>query len=515
MALDRRTLLQTTGATAVAAAVLPRGIGAAAQDATASAAAPSGELIIGKAQEAVGLDPAAVTAAASFQLFAPVYQQLVRFDADNQPQPYLADSWEATDETTYVFKLHPGVVFHNGKALTAEDVKFSFERIKTADPASPWASQLEPIAEIEATDETTVTIKLAAPYGPLLATLAADYCAIVPSDAGDLQQTMIGTGPFSLTEYTQDVTSVFTANADYWEEGLPKVATISYPILPDEAARLAAIRTGEIGMTTLADAASVELAQGEDSLQVITQETTDYYLLGLNTQVEPLTNVAVRQALSLAVDRQGILDAVFLGQGTVSGPIVPTLGDWATPIADLPNYARDVDRAKELLAEANLADGFELTIMASPLYPEFINIALVLQEQLGEVGVTVNLEQVEWGTFIERWSARDFQSFVSFNGSGNDPDRALYPVIHTGGSVNASQFSDTAIDALLEEARASGDSDLRHELYRQAEQLIAEAAPALFLNTRTAYFALLDTVQGFAPNPIETWETLKAVTVEA
>ncbi len=476
---------------------------------------PRGELIIGKGQEAVGLDPAMVTATASFQLFAPVYQQLVRFDADNQPQPYLADSWEATDETTYVFTLHPGVVFHNGKALTAEDVKFSLERIKTAaDPVSPWASQLEPISEIEATDELTVTMKLGAPYGPLLATLAADYCAIVPSDAGDLQQEMIGTGPFTMTEYTQDVTSVFSANPDYWEEGLPKVATISYPILPDEAARLAAIRTGEIGLTTLGDAASVELAEGEESLQVITQETTDYYLLGLNTQVEPLNNVAVRQALSLAIDRQGILDAVFLGQGTVTGPIVPTLGDWATPIADLPNYARDVDRAKELLAEAELADGFELTIMASPLYPEFINIALVLQEQLSEAGITVNLDQVEWGSFIERWSARDFQSFVSFNGSGNDPDRALYPVIRTGGSVNASQFSDTAIDALLDEARASGDSDLRHELYRQAEQLIAEAAPALFLNTRTAYFALLDTVQGFEPNPIETWETLKSVTVE-
>jgi ABC-type transport system substrate-binding protein len=119
MALDRRTLLQTTGATAVAAAVLPRGLGAIAQDATPPATAPTGELIIGKGQEAVGLDPAMVTATASFQLFAPVYQQLVRFDADNQPQPSLADSWEATDETTYVFNLHPGVVFHNGKTLTA------------------------------------------------------------------------------------------------------------------------------------------------------------------------------------------------------------------------------------------------------------------------------------------------------------------------------------------------------------------------------------------------------------
>lgn len=510
MTLDRRTLLKTTGATAAAAALAPRGFGAAAQD----AAAPAGELIIGKAQEAVGLDPAMVTAAASFQLMAPAYEQLVRFDAENQPQPYLAESWEATDETTYVFKLRAGVTFHNGAPLTANDVKFSLERIKTAaEPPSPWKSQLDPISEVEATDDLTVTLRLGAPYGPLLATLASDYCAIVPADAADLGQTMIGTGPFSLTEYTQDTTSTFTANRTYWDTGFPKLATITYPILPDEAARLAAIRTGEIGLTTLGDAASVTLAEGEDTVQVITQETTDYYLLGLNTQIAPLDNVAVRQALSLAIDRQGILDAVFFGQGTVTGPIVPTLGEWATPVEDLANYAPDPARATELLAEAGLEDGFELTILASPLYPEFINIALVLQEQLGEIGVTVTLDQVEWGTFIERWSARDFQSFVSFNGSGNDPDRALYPVIHTGGSVNASQFSDTAIDALLEEARASGDLALRQELYRQAEQLIAEAVPALFLNTRTAYFALRADIQGFEPNPIETWGTLKAVTV--
>lgn len=516
-ALTRRDALKLAGtgvaATALSGATVRQAV---AQDATPASTA-SGELTIGKAQEAVGLDPALITAAASFQIIAPVYDQLVSFDAGNQPQPSLAESWETPDDTTFVFTLREGVTFHNGRALTAEDVKYSLERIANPDTKSPWASQLEPITAIEALDDRTVQMTLSEPYGPLLATLSSGWAAIVPQEevetSGDLQATMVGTGPFALTEYTADTRTVMSAFPDYWEAGLPEVGTLTWSILPDESSRLAAIRTGEIGLTTLADAASVELAGQSEGVQVINQETTDYYLLGLNTQEAPFDNVAVRQAISLAVDRQAIMDTVFFGNGSVTGPIVPTLGDWATPVDQLPLYSRDLDRAKELLAGAGLEDGFTMSIVASPLYPEFINIALVIQQQLQEVGITVELDQVEWGTFIDRWVARDFQSFVSFNGSGNDPDRALYPALHTGGSVNAFQFSDEAIDSLLEQGRTTLDPAQRQEIYREAEQKIAEAVPAIFVSTRLAYFAHRDDVTGFEPNPIDTWDTLKQTTV--
>jgi peptide/nickel transport system substrate-binding protein len=512
--VNRRAVLRTAGAGAAVAGVgmLPRGLVGAQ-----GTGEQAGDLIIGKAQEAVGFDPALVTATSSHQVMAPVYDQLVAFDADYQPVPSLAESWENPDDTTFVFKLRSGVVFHDGTPLTAADVKVSFERIMDPATASPWASQFEPVESIEATDDQTVTFTLKQPFGPMLATLTLPYASIVPRSAVeggvDLQQTMVGTGPFALQEYTQDVETVMAANPDYWEEGAPELATLTYRILPDEAARLAAIRTGEIGLTSLADPAAVSLASREESVQVVTQETTDYYLLGFNTQVAPFDNLQVRQALSLAIDRAAVLEAVFFGEGFVSGPIVPTLGDWATPVEELPLYQLDRERATALLAEAGLADGFEFSITVSPFYPEFVNIALVLQQQLAEVGITVTLDQVEWGTFIDRWSNRDFQSFVSFNGSGNDPDRAIYPAFHTGGSVNAFQFSDPAIDALLEEGRSTVDAAARREIYQQADKAIAEAAPAIFLFTRTAYFALRDTVQGFEPSPVDTWETLKRTSV--
>lgn len=508
--VNRRNLLRLAGGGAGAAALmgLPPTSTARAQEGT-PAVEGSGNLIIGKAQEAVGLDPALVTADSSVQIFGPVYQQLVRFDAENQPQPDLAESWETPDDKTFVFRLREGVTFHNGAPLTSADVKHTFERI--LDPAmnSPWLTQFEPVASIEVPDDRTVRINLKQPYGPLLATLSAAYAAIVPQNVGDLQTTMVGTGPFMLTEYTRDTRTVMSANPNYWEADLPGLAQLTYQILPDESARLAAIRTGEIGLTSLADPAAVSLASREEGVQVVTQETTDYYLLGLNCQRPPFDNVKVRQALSLAVDRQALLDAVFFGEGRVTGPIVPTLGTWATPVEQLPLYAPDLDRAKTLLSEAGLGSGFEMSILASPFYPEFINIALVLQSQLQEVGITVTLDQVEWGTFIDRWRNRDFAAFVSYNGSGNDPDRALYPVFRTGGSVNAFQFSDPEVDRLLEQGRSTVDPAQRQEIYRQVEAKIAEAAPGLFLFTRTAYFALRDNVQGFEPTPVDTWETLK------
>jgi peptide/nickel transport system substrate-binding protein len=258
--VNRRDLFRLAGG-GIGAAALGVSVrsAAVAQDGTATSSA-TGSLQIGKAQEAVGLDPALVTAASSFQIMAPVYQQLVAFDEAGQAQPELAESWENPDDTTFAFHLRDGVTFHNGAPLTAADVKFTFDRMIDPATKSVWVSQFDPVASIEATDDRTVTFKLKQPFGPFLATLADSYSVIVPQNAGDLTATMIGTGPFALAEWTRDVQTVLQANPNYWEAGLPMVGDLTYRILPDEAARLAAIRTGEIGLTSLASPAAVSLA---------------------------------------------------------------------------------------------------------------------------------------------------------------------------------------------------------------------------------------------------------------
>jgi peptide/nickel transport system substrate-binding protein len=516
--INRRTMLKATGGAAALAATARLSPAVFAQSATptAGAGAAAGTLIIGKGQEAVGLDPAKTTAASSQDLQAVVYDRLVVFDDNNKPQPELAEKWENPDETTFVFHLRPNAAFQDGAPLTSADVKASFDRIIDPATASPWASQFAPVASIEATDPQTVTFKLKQAYGPFLATLSAVYSSIVPKaalDKGtDLQSTMIGTNAFGLKEYKKDVETILDAFPRYWQEGLPKLATLDYKILPDEPSRLSAIRAGDIALTTLADPANVDTAKSADGVKVIDQETTDYYLMGLNCKQAPFDNVKVRQAMSYAIDRQAIVEAVFFGQGKVTGPIVPTLGDWAVPVDQLDSYKPDPDKAKSLLSEAGVSN-LSFKILVGSLYPEFVSIALVIQDQLKQIGVKVDLDQVEWGTFIDRWKKRDFQAFVSYNGSGNDPDRALYPALHTGGSVNAFQFSDPKVDSLLDEARNTNDAAERKKLYNEIEPMVVDEAPAIFICTRTAHFALRDTVSGFAPSPSQTWDTLKETTV--
>ncbi|HIQ04201.1 MAG TPA: ABC transporter substrate-binding protein [Anaerolineae bacterium] len=475
---------------------------------------PGGTLIIGKAREAVGLDPHLITARSSFLVTRLVYNQLIDLDDNFAPMPELAESWENPDDTTFIFHLRQGVKFHNGRELVASDVKYSFERITNPDVGSPWATQLEPIESIETPDDYTVVIKLKEPFGAFMSTIASNWAAIVPQEEveanGDLQKVMVGTGPFMLEEYVPETRTVLKSNPDYWE-GAPLLDGITFLIIPDEAARLAALRTGEIHMSAMSNATSAGLAARSPGIQVVSQPTTDYYLLGINTQREPFTDVRVRQALSLAIDRQAVLNSVFFGEGMVTGPIVPTLGDWSVPIEELPFYEYNPDRAKELLAEAGYPDGFETTITASPRYPEFTSIALVIQSQLAKVGIKATLDQVEWGIFIKKWKERDFDTFVSYNGSGNDPDRALYPMLHTGGSVNAFQFSNEEIDKLLEQGRTTVDREERLKVYHEAAKKIAEQAPLIFLNTRTDYIALNEKVQDFVLSTVDAYRSLKKV----
>jgi peptide/nickel transport system substrate-binding protein len=514
---NRRDLAKMTGAAAVAGAfcTVPWAGRAFAQDASPAASDATGTLIIGKPEEAVGFDPGMVTATSSIQLIAAVYENLLIFDDNGEPMGVLAESWEQPDDTTYVFTLREGVTFHNGQPMTAEDVKFSYERIMDPDAGSPWISQFEPIESIEATDERTVTFKMKQPYGPFLAMLSSSYAAILPNSPDtDFQTEMIGTGAFMLESYTQDTETVLAAFPDYWREGQPKIATVQYKILPEESARVAAVRTGEIHITTLIDPISIETVRGDSNVTVIEQDSTDYYLLGLNCAQAPFDDVRVRQALSMAIDRQAILDSVFFGAGQVSGPVAPTMGDWANPVEDLPNYTVDREAAQALLEEAGASDlTFSITVGADRT--EFVNIALVIQDQLAEIGVTVELDQVEWGTFIDRWVARDFESFVSFNGSGNDPDRALYAALITDGSVNAFQFSDEQVDELLKEGRSLADLEERKAIYQELEKVIAEQAPLIFIGTRVGYFATTAGVEGFAPTASQTWMTLPETTVAA
>jgi peptide/nickel transport system substrate-binding protein len=258
------------------------------------------------------------------------------------------------------------------------------------------------------------------------------------------------------------------------------------------------------------------MAVRSEEISVVTQPTVDYYMLGINTTRPPFDDVRVRQALSLAINREVALNTVLFGEGLVSGPIPPTLGDWAVPTSDLPYFQQDLDQAKELLAEAGYPDGFTFTIVASPFFPEFVSIALVLQDQLKEIGITTEIDQAEWGNFLTMWRERNFDSFVSYQTAGADPDYALYGYFYGGSPFNATQLDDPNVNAYLDEGRTTIDPDQRLDIYRDAQIELAKAAPDLFLFTRTEYIAIRDHVHGFYLRSVDpyTYPAMQTLWIE-
>lgn len=468
-----------------------------------------GMLRFGKAQEAVGLDPALVTATSSRILTALVYDRLVSLDDNYNPIPELAESWDINESgTIYTFHLRKGVTFHDGSELKASDVQFTFHRILNPDTASSWSSKINMIESIEVIDDYTVRFVLSQPYGAFITTLDSDWASIVPQAAveeyGDLQTHMDGAGPFILSEYTPNTRTVLTTNQNYWGE-IPSIDGIIFTIIPDEASRLAALRSGDLDMAQLSDPAAVSMASRSENLVVFSQPTVDYYMVGINTTRPPLNDVRVRQAMSLAIDRQAALNTVLFGDGLVSGPIPPTLGKWALPISEMPLFQQDTQKAKDLLAEAGYPDGFSFEILASPQYPQFVSIALVLQQQLSAVGIDATIKQVEWGDFITLWKARDFDTFVSYQTAGSDPDYALYGYFRGGSAFNAVQLSDPDVDKHLDLGRTTIDNQARMTIYTDAQKALALAVPDLFLFTRTEYMGASKNVDGFYLTAVNTF----------
>jgi len=457
-------------------------------------------LTLGVDQEVVGLDPNLVTAFSSFRRVDFLYNKLVRYNDKLEIEPDLAESWEYQDPRTITFHLRRGVKFHDGTELTSDDVKFTLERVLDPATRSPGRSFIDVVKQVEAPDRYTVRLKLNLPLASLLSGLSSANLSIVSKAAvqrfGDLQRNVVGTGPYMLAEWTPDNFMRLVRNPDYFRRGLPKIDTIIIRVIPDQASLLAGVRSGSLDMATINQGAVITAAKREAGVVVLQKAGLNLRIFSYNTTRAPFTDPRVRYALSWAIDRQAIVNTAEFGYATISGP-VPASTPWALPLSKLPSYAADVQRAKQLLADAGYPNGFSTRIVTSPTYEGGSAVAQVIQEQLRAVGVTATLDTVEWGTYINRWVARDFDTMIELRGGDPDPDRFLYRTFHSTGAVNNFLFKDTAIDRLLERGRVNIDSARRRTIYDELQRALIEAAPALFLYVPMETQVLQPSVRGF------------------
>ena len=457
------------------------------------------ELIVAADQDPVGLDPHITPAASSVRIYSLIYERLVSMDSEMKLVPALAEKWDVSEDgKTITFNLRKDVKFHNGRELTSEDVKYSFERILNPETGSTVASYFASVNAIETPDESTVVFKLNTPDAAFLTNTTASSASIVPKEVKDLVTEAVGTGPFMLDEMKSGQYVTLKKNPDYSHKDTIKYDSIRFNIMKDESQRTAAIRSGKVDIAAVS-ADTATLLEKTKNVEVKSYQSMEYSYLGINVAKEPFNNVKVRQAISYAVDRQEIIDSVWKGEASLTGPISPAMDQWAIDVTKEPSYKVDQEQAKLLLEEAGYADGFDTVIYTASTYPDMIDSAQVIQEQLKAIGINAEIKQLEWGAYIDMWKSKDTDMLVGRNTSGTDPDRSTRYFFSTEGSANVWNYSNPAFDATVQKAIETIDETERKSLYEQAQKQLIEENPNLFLASPNNFYAVSSRVEGFEP----------------
>ena len=448
-----------------------------------------------------GLDPHIVTAFNSVTIVSgTIYEGLTAIDKDLQVTPGLAESWAVSpDGLGYRFKLRSGVSFHDGSPMTAEDVVSSLRRVQSKGIASPLASRLIAVSEVNAVDPLDVEVKLKEPSAPLLAALAG--IAIVPrsmeTNKEALQKTPVGTGPFKFEAWQPNGFILLSRNPHYREAGKPKLAGLKFNIVPEAATRALGLESGQYALLPQLDAATaLELKDRPGITLTQTLELSDT-VIGLNAARPPFDDARVREAVNYALDRQAIIDAALFGAGVPAGPLSPVLKSWARPVADFPCYSHDPQKARALLAEAGFAKGAKLVLRVLASRQDIKDIAQVVQAELAEVSIDIELANEETGQFVQDWRNGNFDLFASANAGGADPDEFLYRTFHTGGSTNVFKYSDTTVDRDLDEARRLADAADRKAIYDRLQMKLACSGPIAAIAYGTLFSAARTELKGY------------------
>ncbi len=475
---------------------------------TALAQKRGGTIVVGNDEDAVGLDPHLSVAFASAQFFELVYNGLLRFNAKGDIEGDLASGWEIPNPTTYVFRLRKGVKFHNGRELTAEDVRYSIDRIRDPKNGSVLRSIYADVERVEPVDRYTVRIKLTRPNAAVLSMMATRASFVVPREEvekhGTLQKMAIGTGPFKLAEYVPGDHARYVRNPDYYESGLPYLDEVVIRVIKDESSRLAALRKGTVELTWIKDPAVEELARKEKN--IVSSETPEarQLFIWLNTKQPPFNNVKLRQAVAAALNRQEIIDTVLLGRGKLTTLLPPAAVPYVlsqAEMAALPFYKQDYGLVKKLLAEAGHPGGFEFSYKTSAHSPDYVPAAQVVQRQLAKAGITMKIEQMEWGALLNlARTAGEFQAISFARVWYPDPEGYAYDTLYSKGSFNMGGYANPDSDRLLEEQRATVDVNKRAGLWKDLQRLWAQDVPIVLpYAMRTRFNAWQPHVKGFQP----------------
>ena len=457
-------------------------------------------------REFIAADPQGSSSGVDRNLYTSLYNGLVVPDAKLRIVGDLATSWSQPDPKTYVFNLRAGVKFHDGTAFDANAVKFNFDYI--LDPAnhSQRRPEIAVVDRVEVVSPLVVRVVLKEPFSPFLATIA-DRAGYMVSPAArmkygkDLARNPVGTGPFRFAEWVRDDHLRLRRNDEYYERGLPYLDEIVYHPVTDQSVTFTELRTGNIDFAyTLAiDPKDLPAIKGIKSLNVLLGPGVGFEGFWFNTIAGPFANRALRDAFSLALDREQLLKIAYSGIGQVAnGPLPPSI--WAYD-PKIPVVKRDLALSKKRLAEGGKPNGFPITVKAESNNPLQAKITQLAQAQLREAGIDANIVTVDFATLLHTGERNDFDA-LSLGWSGRiDPDGNIEPIFETGGAFNYGKYQNKQVDSLMQRAREVQTQAERKPLYDQIVKIIEGDAAYAFTYFTPTLFVASATVQGFPLSP--------------
>jgi peptide/nickel transport system substrate-binding protein len=461
-----------------------------------------GILRVGLGGSAENFDPHHQTTFESIWANGMMYSRVVRINADMEIEPDLATSWETSDDgLEWYFELRDGVLFHNGREFVAEDVVHSIKRVQDPDEGTAFASQIEMVDDLEAVSDTELTIYLSAPYADLLSVLGFYAFRIIPIEEADsLSTDPVGTGPYKLRSHSPDERTVLERFEDYFnidEEAF--VDEIHYIKIDEETARLTALTGGTIDFVNEISPPAIPMV--EDAPGIVFEEvaTGSYHTIIMTATEPPFDDVRVRQAFKAVMNRGQVVQAVLQGYGVEAAdqpvpPVDPMYGE-------IPIPERDVERARELLAEAGYPDGIDIELHTTAGRVGLQECALTFQELASEAGIRVEVTNHPVDAYwADVWMQRPFN--MSNWGQRPNADLTLSVAYLDGAPWNESRWVNERFEELVRSARETLDEDERREMYREAQQILSEDGAVGIPYFMSVMGAWSERMHGYQMNPM-------------
>lgn len=457
----------------------------------------------------ISLDPHDSNDKESTNAQRPLYEGLVDFDKNMKVVPLLAESYDvSTDAKVYTFKLRKGVKFHDGEPFNAAAVKTNIDRL--ANPANKLKrySLFAMVEKTEVMDEYTVKVALKEPFGAMINNFAHSAAKMISPKAlekygKEIARHPVGTGPFRFVEWETEDHLKVGKNTEYWQEGLPKVDALIYKTVPENGTRIAMLQTGEVDIVFPFPTEQIEKMNGKDQITIESTPSITVRNLWMNTRKKPFDDVRIRQAINYAINKEAFIKVVYNGHAVAANSVIaPGVQFYAQQAP----YEFNVEKAKQLLKEAGYENGFETEIWSGNSSAT-IKAMEFLQQQLAQVGIKAKVVPMEGGILEEKAlnvqdpeKAEVSMYYSSWTPSTGDADWGLRPLFASESfppkSNNVSYYKNDKVDELIRSALKTAEPEKRKAAYAEAQKIIWEEAPWVFLIVESNDIGKKDYIQG-------------------